>query len=197
MTEIYLVRHADAVFSDDEMRPLSETGMEQAREVADALVRMLPQALYSSPYKRARQTIEPLAARLGLPIVAVDDFRERTLTSGFVEDFQAAAKATWDDPDFAHPGGESNRTAQHRGVAALHELAARHRNERIVVATHGTLLALMLRSFDRRVGYEFWSSITVPDIYVLTFETSTAHVAVHRFWGMPKRMQDSGAWRKR
>ena len=34
-------------------------------------------AVYASPYARARETVEPLTARLGTPLVVIDDLRER------------------------------------------------------------------------------------------------------------------------
>jgi 2,3-bisphosphoglycerate-dependent phosphoglycerate mutase len=165
VTEVYLVRHADAVWTPDEMRPLSRLGREQADAVAERLAPLAPHAIYSSPWTRARQTVEPLATRLGLAIETVADLRERQLTDREVADFGAASRTTWDD--FAHrlPGGESNREAEERGAAALGALVARHAGARIVVATHGTLLALILHAYDPRVGFAFWQRISTPDIY--------------------------------
>jgi broad specificity phosphatase PhoE len=39
------------------------------------------EAIYASPFARAQKTVEPLAARLGLPIVTVDEARERRIAS--------------------------------------------------------------------------------------------------------------------
>jgi 2,3-bisphosphoglycerate-dependent phosphoglycerate mutase len=182
VTAIYLVRHGDAVWNPDEMRPLSAQGHKDADAVRDCLAEIPIGAIYSSPYRRARQTVEPLATRLALPIQEVWDFRERTLCAGRVGDFQAATRATWDDFFFAHPGGETNAAAQQRGTSALLEVIARHRGSHVVIATHGTLLALMLRSFDERIGLEFWSAISIPDIYVLTLDELNATSSVHRVW---------------
>jgi broad specificity phosphatase PhoE len=170
MTTVYLVRHAEAGWSPDEMRPLTAQGREQAGAVADALVPLGPDAIYSSPYTRARQTVEPLAARIGLPIEDVEDFRERLLTHVAVADFVAASRTTWDDFAYAFPDGESNGAAQQRGRAAFERLVARHRSGRIVIATHGTLLTLILNAFDRRFGFDFWRAISTPDIFCVELE---------------------------
>jgi 2,3-bisphosphoglycerate-dependent phosphoglycerate mutase len=164
------------------MRPLSPEGHKQAEAVADCLAPADIAALYSSPYLRARQTIEPLAGRLSLPIEEVWDFRERTLSRGRVPDFAGAARATWDDFRFAHPGGETNAAAQSRGTSALLNAISRNRGSRIVVATHGTLLTLMLRSFDERIGFEFWSAISIPDVYLLTLDERNAMCSLTRVW---------------
>jgi broad specificity phosphatase PhoE len=164
------------------MRPLSAQGLKDADAVRDSLADRSIDAIYSSPYRRARQTVEPLAAHLALPIVEVWDFRERTLSEGRVPDFQAAARATWEDFLFAHPGGETNAAAQRRGTSALLEIIARHRDSRVVVATHGTLLTLMLRAFDDAIGVEFWSAISIPDIYLLSLDEANAAHSIQRVW---------------
>ena len=71
--DAFVVRHAKAgsrrrFEGDDELRPLSRPGRAQA----DGLVKVLAQGeisrLYTSPYVRCAQTLEPLAAHLGLAI---------------------------------------------------------------------------------------------------------------------------------
>ena len=167
MSQLYLVRHGDALWTPDEMRPLSALGWQHAELVADALAPLAPAAIIASPWTRARQTVEPLAARLALPIDTVDDLRERQLTDRAVEDFVAASRATWDDFSFAHAGGESNAAAQQRGVAAIRAIAVRYPAGGVVIATHGTLLALILNAYDPSVGFAFWQAISTPDIYCL------------------------------
>jgi 2,3-bisphosphoglycerate-dependent phosphoglycerate mutase len=61
--------------------------------------------------------------------------------------------------------GESSRTAQARGTAAVR--AALESGERCVLVTHGNLLALILRSIDPTVGFDMWSSLSNPDVFVL------------------------------
>jgi 2,3-bisphosphoglycerate-dependent phosphoglycerate mutase len=182
MTELFLVRHAHAVWTPDEMRPLSPRGHRDAQAIADALDGERLCAIYSSPYMRARQSVEPLAARLGLPIVEVADLRERQLSSGEVEDFRAAVRATWDDPDFTHEGGEPNREARTRVRAACQAMLERHADSGVAVATHGSLLTLLLSSFDPSVGFEFWSRISEPDIYCLAVGPSDAQFSIRRVW---------------
>lgn len=181
MAVIYLVRHAHAEWSPDEDRPLSPAGQTAARRVADRLAGLPILAVYASAATRARQTVEPLAARLRLPIQTERDLRERELSGGPVADFLAAVRATWEDPAFHHPGGESNLAAQRRGVAAVERLAARHPQAAIALGTHGNLLALILQHYDPAVGFAFWQALTMPDIYRLELDPSG--VSWSRVWG--------------
>jgi phosphohistidine phosphatase len=69
---LLIVRHAEAVPGEpDELRPLSATGREQARELGRALRRqgLEPDAIVSSPLLRARET----ADALGLGNASVDE----------------------------------------------------------------------------------------------------------------------------
>lgn len=181
MAVLYLVRHAHAEWSPDEDRPLSEQGRRSAQQVADLLGELPIAAIYASPARRARDTLAPLAARMGLPIQPVADLRERELARGPVADFEAAVRATWQDPHLAHPGGESNAAAQRRGLAAVRDILARHPHQHVVAGTHGNLLALIANGLDPGCGYEFWQSLTMPDIFQLAADGTLVRLYVDTF----------------
>lgn len=70
---VYLVRHAKAgerrVWDEeDSHRPLSRKGWRQAESLATRLAGKGATTLYSSPFVRCVQTLEPLGERLGAPV---------------------------------------------------------------------------------------------------------------------------------
>lgn len=74
---LYLVRHARAGNrsewdGDDFTRPLTGKGRRQSIAITERLLPLAKGALISSPFVRCVQTLEPLAARLGVA-VATDD----------------------------------------------------------------------------------------------------------------------------
>ncbi len=78
---VYFVRHAKAGSrsnwdGDDIDRPLSANGWHQARLVGAKLAKRSPSALYSSPYLRCVQSLEPLAELCDLEIIADDRLAE-------------------------------------------------------------------------------------------------------------------------
>jgi 8-oxo-dGTP diphosphatase len=78
---ILLVRHADAGDraaweGDDSLRPLTEEGIDQATDLAERLSPYHPRRLLSSPHVRCVETLEPLAATLGLEIEERPDLAE-------------------------------------------------------------------------------------------------------------------------
>lgn len=178
---LYIVRHAHAKWTPDENRPLSPQGSKDAARVANILSEYPISAIYSSPSSRACQTITPLAERLGLSIHIEPDLQERRLGGEVFEDFFKAVETTWQNPSFAHPGGESSITAQQRGIAVVERLLERHPTENIVFSTHGNLMALILQAFDPSVDFMFWMSLSMPDIYKLTIEQS-GEGTMQRLW---------------
>lgn len=181
MSTLYLVRHAHADWNPDENRSLSAQGLEASNRVAEILRSYPIRAIYSSPSQRARQTIAPLATRLGLAVRIEPALQERELGKGPFEDFFIAVEATWRDPQFSHPDGESNLIAQQRGLAVVRRLREQHPTEQLVLSTHGNLLMLILQAFDPAVDFAFWKSLTMPDIFSLTWSPS-GNVAIRRLW---------------
>jgi 2,3-bisphosphoglycerate-dependent phosphoglycerate mutase len=165
-TNLYFVRHAHSVYTPDELgRPLSEKGMRDARAVAELMECESIDLVLSSPYKRAVQTVEGIAADIEL----IDDFRERTLSNSPVPDFAFAIQQVWQDEQFAWEGGESNEAARMRGVETTLALLDKHAGKNIAIGTHGNIMVLIMNYFDPAYDFQFWKELSMPDIYKLSF----------------------------
>jgi 8-oxo-dGTP diphosphatase len=87
---LLLVRHARAGsrsdwHGPDEERPLDQRGIDQARRLADVLPLFGPTEVLTAERVRCRQTVTPLAERLGLAVEALPELGE--------EEFQADPRA--------------------------------------------------------------------------------------------------------
>jgi len=75
-TTIIFVRHAEQSSHEEADPSLSEAGRhrvaELTRQLVDADVVAGIDAIYSTPYKRCMETVQPLADRLGLPVNVYD-----------------------------------------------------------------------------------------------------------------------------
>jgi 2,3-bisphosphoglycerate-dependent phosphoglycerate mutase len=169
---LYLIRHC-ATTGQAPDAPLTDDGSRDAEALADRLAAELAGVgrvrLVSSPYRRALDSIRPLAQRLGLDVQSDDRLRERVLAATPqpgrpAEEWRARLRATFDDLDLRFDGGESSREAMARGVAALEDALALGADATVVM-THGNLLTLLLRHFDGHSGFETWQALKNPDVF--------------------------------
>lgn len=64
---VYIVRHAEKAVAESDP-PLSERGKQRAQTLAQMLQKAKLQAIYSTPYQRTQQTVQPLAEQLQLKV---------------------------------------------------------------------------------------------------------------------------------
>jgi len=163
-TELYFVRHADALPEADEVvlghyddQSLSEVGRRQARALATYMRETPLAALYSAPLGRARQTARPLAEALGLEIRVEPGLREVELgplhpaptasatPAEFAEALRArlrevAAIAVGTGSWRGIPGAEPSAQLRARVAAAVARIAADHPGQRVAIFSHaGTI----------------------------------------------------------
>lgn len=152
------IRHAQSVWNAQARvqgqadPPLSEAGRAQAEALAERLGALGLRGLVASDLRRARETAEILAARLGLALELHPGLRERDLGAWSGLTHPEIARrwpddyARWraGDPDLRPGGGESRRALRRRVAAALAGLRERHRGARLGLVTHmGVLRALV------------------------------------------------------
>ncbi len=174
MTTVYFVRHAEPNHAnhDDLSRELSEKGLEDSKLVTRFLSDKRVDIVFSSPYKRAVDTIRSFADSEGLEIHTEDDFRERKVDSGWIDDFTSFCKAQWQDFDYKLSDGETLREVQARNISALNRLLDEYRDRTIVVGTHGTALSTIINYYDKQFGYADFEKIRelMPWVVKMTFD---------------------------
>jgi len=176
MAKIYFVRHARPDFSnhDDYSRPLTEEGLKDCKKVTEFLQSRSITKIFSSPYKRSFDTIRDFAESVDLKIDIIDDFRERKVNNGWIEDFNVFTKEQWGDFDYKLSDGESLWEVQKRNIAALQEILLENRNMNIAIGTHGTALSTIINYFDNKFDYNEFQRIKniMPFIACIEFENS-------------------------
>jgi 8-oxo-dGTP diphosphatase len=130
---VELVPHLDAEDralsrGDDDERPLSDLGRRQARALVALLSRGPIHALFSSPARRCIQTLEPMAAFAGLPVVPLADLRQRL------------------------QGRESAEALAERGLNAIEAAAAESGGSRIIVCSHLDIIPAVAELLARKHG---------------------------------------------
>jgi broad specificity phosphatase PhoE len=157
-TTVFLVRHAAHDRVDRVLcGRMPGVGLGEAgRRQAEALARRFAapgggvDAVWTSPLQRARETAEPIAARLGLLARASDALSEIDFGAWTGQAFDALR----DDPRWRRwneargserpPGGESMAEAQARAVAEVERARAEHPDGRVVLVSHGDVMKAVL-----------------------------------------------------
>ncbi|MDD3178768.1 MAG: histidine phosphatase family protein [Opitutaceae bacterium] len=167
MTTIYLIRHAQSRPDPGQAEadwPLSDVGTGQARGLVPILHSLRLQRLYSSPFRRCRDTLDPFADESGLALQFDDGLRERRIAGAWMQNFRDVWQRSWEDFSFALDGGESSWTCRTRMAGAVESIARRHAGETIGLGSHGNAIALFLHYADASVGIKEARALRTPEI---------------------------------
>ena len=174
MTTIYFVRHAEPNYKnqDDATRELTTKGLEDRKLVTKFLNDKNINVILSSPYKRSIDTIKDFADNKGLKIRIIEDFKERRITSEWIDDFNSFSKKQWEDFNYKFLDGESLSEVQMRNINALRKVLKEYSGQNIVIGTHGTALSTIINYFDESFDYTKFEEIKslMPWIVKFTFD---------------------------
>src|SRR6188472_3160569 len=176
---IHLARHGQTAYNHEGRFqghlpvPLDATGREQAAALAEVAAGVEIAALVCSPLRRARETADIVAARIGLEPVEDARFAEtdtgdwtgRSFAEIRAEDPDGFARFQRSDPSFRYPGGESFAEQSQRVQAAIADLRARSTELPALVVCHRGVIRLALAARD---GDESAGSREIPNATLVT-----------------------------
>jgi probable phosphoglycerate mutase len=206
MTTLFLVRHGLTAVTGTKLYGrtagihLDERGRAQAVHLAGRLVAVHPTAIYSSPLERCVETVEPVASALGLSIVVSDaliemdagDWTGRTLAS--LRKTKLWREVQTAPSTFRFPGGEGFQEAQARVVGEVGRIARRHARGRVVVATHGDIVRILLAHYSGIPLDEFQRTVVdTASVSVVMVGRGRPHVALVNDTGGLERFGKPGA----
>jgi probable phosphoglycerate mutase len=162
-TEILLVRHGEsepavvgqsfALLNGQSDPALSPEGEAEAAKVCERLASEHIDAIYVSTLRRTAQTAAPLAQRLGLTPVAVEDLREvflgewegggmfrKNMNDQHPLAMRMFEEQRWD----VVPGAEPADAFAGRLRSAVERIAAAHWDQRVAVFVHGGVIGEIL-----------------------------------------------------
>lgn len=84
-TTFILVRHAEKADDGTRNPPLNEMGTKRAMNISSMLEKQEIVALYSTPYKRTQETLQPLADKKGLEVQDYDPYAKGEWLASLIE----------------------------------------------------------------------------------------------------------------
>lgn len=191
MTTLILVRHAqsapDPALPEPDW-PLSAAGVRQAADLAPVLKELGVDALASSPYLRAIETLRPFAETSGLEIAIDHDLRERKLGGWMPDlaDVEAAVQRMHADLDFQLEGGETGRACVARVEAALARITAANPGRIVAIGSHGGVLGHLIARQGVPLPDAFWRRIRNPHLFIFETGAGVRWVDERTFDGSPR-----------
>ena len=171
MTKVVFIRHGQTEwnvngrYQGQSDVPLSPTGKEQARLLAENFPVAHIDAIYASDLSRAMFTAQAVADKFNLPVQPEPAFRE--LCFGDWEGLTyAEITSQWPDamsnfinhPDIMDiPNGENFPEVQARAMKRLNEIIALHDGQTIVITAHGAVLRTILTAALHMPLQYLWS----------------------------------------
>lgn len=109
----------------DNDRPLTAEGRRKAADLVTALESTPVRGVYSSPYRRVIETVQPIAAAHGLAVQVLEDLRERRLADSPLAG-RRGCRNSWrtDQHHQMDTGGGADRGRRARHADACHGPAA-------------------------------------------------------------------------
>lgn len=176
-THIYLIRHCEPNYDnhDDFSRELTDKGLQDRQLIVNFFNELTIDNIFSSPYKRAVDTIDPLAKAKALDIKIIPEFRERKIDSVWIEDFTAFSKAQWHDFSYKLSDGESLQEVQNRNITALNNILENNHQQTIAISSHGTAISTIMNHYLNTFGYREFNQLKslMPFIIEMSFENKS------------------------
>ncbi|MBL8028693.1 MAG: histidine phosphatase family protein [Fibrobacteres bacterium] len=145
-TNIYLLRHSESekgTFENNE-RPLSKHGIKYAEAIAPFILGLNCSYVYSSPFKRAIDTIKPYCELAKCSFQIEESFREGTEQ-------------------------ETKEILARKINPFLLRITNEHSGKNILICTHGGVIFSLISSYLPTFSYENYKLLTSPDIKCIVF----------------------------
>lgn len=147
MTTICIVRHGETDWNaagrlqGSTDIPLNEKGIQQAKESGLFLKNSQWDVIITSPLKRAKRTAEIINENLHIPLVVMEEFKEKYFgdAEGMTLEERRAAY-----PDQLYPNQEEDSKFTNRLMTGLEKINQNYKNKKVLLVAHGAVINAIL-----------------------------------------------------
>ena len=158
MMRLYIVRHGETQWNAESRAQgsmnvqLTENGINQARSLANRIQHYPIDVIYSSDLDRAYETAKIIGKKINLEVNILNELREMSfgkwegLTMAEIQQKYRDHYIVWrSTPHQAKiPDGEKLLDVQTRSLKAVHQLLKRHKDQNILIVSHGVTIKSMI-----------------------------------------------------
>lgn len=156
MVTVFLLRHGETAWNKlgrvmgRTQVPLGADGVQQIQKIAPLVATLEPDAIYTSPLRRAVQTAKVVAAETKLPICKSEGLNEIAYgewAGRYFEDLiddELYRRFIKSPAKTILPGGETISDVQRRGLEVIEEAAQKIPGGRFLFVSHGDVIRAIL-----------------------------------------------------
>ena len=181
-TIIYLTRHGQTLWNIEKRlqgrgnSPLTEQGIERAKELRDRIKDIHIDVIYSSPIERALTTANIIKGDKSIEVITDDGLMEMCFGDyeGKITDEVMKENPNWDislimkgNTELTAPNGENLAEVRDRVARSMNKIIEKNRGKTILIVAHGiTLKAIMYYFKDEEVNSEVMGQATLTKVNV-------------------------------
>ena len=181
-TIIYLTRHGQTLWNIEKRlqgrgnSPLTEQGIERAKELRDRIKYIHIDIIYSSPIERALTTANIIKGDKSIEVITDDGLMEMCFGDyeGQITDEVMKENPNWDislimkgNTELTAPNGENLAEVRDRVARTMNKIIEANRGKTILIVAHGiTLKAIMYYFKDEEVNSEVMGQATLTKVNV-------------------------------
>ncbi len=181
-TVIYLTRHGQTLWNIEKRlqgrgnSPLTEEGIERAKELRDRIKYIHIDIIYSSPIERALTTANIIKGDKSIEVITDDGLMEMCFGDyeGKITDEVMKENPNWDislimkgNTELTAPNGENLAEVRDRVARSMNKIIEKNRGKTILIVAHGiTLKAIMYYFKDEEVNSEVMGQATLTKVNV-------------------------------
>lgn len=156
MGQLILIRHGEtdknlnkSLHAVNDAQALNLTGREQIEATVGRLRELSPSKIYSSTEKRAVESAQILAQRLGIPLEQIEGIQERNFGLFIGKSWDEVKKILFpmtlkERYEYVPPCGESWKAFETRLIAAIKRIVEDNKDKTVAVVTHGGAIKALM-----------------------------------------------------
>ena len=174
--KIYLIRHGKAAMEGSDIeRVLDEDGKVQAISLCKKIKEQFKDKkikIFSSPFKRAMQTVESLSKEMNVQIEQTASLEEIRMGKDPQLSKHQIIEKMWANDNFKTENGisQSEHVSIIKGKLDMIFNDFYNNKYDLILVSHGNSIGIILKYFfDIQFNFEDWKKISMPDMYYLEF----------------------------
>ena len=154
---------------------LSEEGRARAERLAEVIKTHRIDFLAASAEPKAMETARIIAEKCGVNFEVFERLHEHERsTSPYLHksEFEAAIKKFFEKPDSLVFGNETANQASERFSNAIYSILSMHKNSKIAIVAHGTVISLFVAQLTGQPGFQLWTELGLPSLVILDLQSN-------------------------